>query len=367
MIPVSEPDVSSPSIVSDSAVAADDTNTPQIAVPQASVPTDSASTIDNTATSSTVVADAENAQQPDSALPVQTPELETAAQPENESSIPVSEPAPEPTLAAAPENVAMPEPEITEPMPAEPAPNQNTAAAIVEEPVSDTTVADQSEDEAVVTPAPQINVELPKIESEQPVEEPMQVIPAPSEPALDTNLQAEPDNPEANIGPNLVEALQAEADDAPQATPGQPVQIDVSVPESAPVVEPTSAPPVPEPTVEAPTPIVTDANIVQPNITVPTQAPTPEPATEVTGSSDNQQPDASQPPADNPLVEDSRKKVVIQPLHDLTTGPDLNALMERDRVNDAVPTPPANTVITPANQTPPKPSTQVNEHDIISL
>ena len=66
------------------------------------------------------------------------------------------------------------------------------------------------------------------------------------------------------------------------------------------------------------------------------------------------------------------KKGVIQPLSDMTTGPDLGALLDAEEKKAPVETPPANTVITPAGTAPEVPTSAdtpapTSEHDIISL
>ncbi len=87
-------------------------------------------------------------------------------------------------------------------------------------------------------------------------------------------------------------------------------------------------------------------------------------------------------PASNPLNDDSsgiKKKIVIQPINDITKGPDMNALLEAEEKKAAVVNPGANSIITPTTDADqptsdqpdaPEKNTQnqpPNEHDVIAL
>ncbi len=253
---------------------------------------------------------------------------------------PAPEPVPAPTADTAPEVVAVTEPTaIPNPAspPADPTPVMDTTSPATQINVStpDSTPASDPAtstptDNATALPAepttPQINVQLPQMPAVQPATEPEKVAETPV---------TTPEEPAPTIGPNLMEALQQESDKQP-------------IPFTS-TTEPASV----EPTV---------VNGVENTVLEPVSAPV------------SQEPDALSvtPQSDQP-AEPLVKKGVIQPLNDLNTGPDLNALLDAEEKKAPVTNPPANTVITPAGTAPEVPPAtnstpaSTNQHDIISL
>lgn len=187
-----------------------------------------------------------------------------------------------------------------------------------------------------VASQPTINVELPKLETPTDNSQASKEVAESTPPtATDQPVQPEADNPlQASVGPNLAEALQQEESTA--TADHQPT----------------------EPPVDSPTPSLQ-----------------PPPATNApTEPQDNSVSDAEV--SKNPLLDESRKKVVIQPIHDMK-GPDLNALLEKENKNAAVTNPTDSNLINPkSSENSPSvsgtsqyqsPNAQPNQHDIISL
>jgi CheY-like chemotaxis protein len=183
------------------------------------------------------------------------------------------------------------------------------------------------------TPPAQINVELPSLDPPKKTDEQ----PAEETTPESTTTDATPAPEVSSIGPNLAEALEQESAE----TPADKSEI-----------EPVNTTP-------------TVVNGTESNLITPT-APAPEQNTEATTPNEP----TPEPPS-NPLDDEGRKKVVIQPINDLTNGPDLNALMEAEEKKAPVVNPPANAVIAPVGTAPevspastPAPT---SEHDVISL
>ncbi len=251
---------------------------------------------------------------------------------------------PEPTPQVEQQAPAVPEPIDTQPesqpAPTPPEPVQEPQPA--QEPVSETPPVEQ-----VATPEPQpappiqINVELPSEATNQPIVESSQQ--TEEAPLDETSAQTEDVAP-AIIGPNLNEALEQEEN---EATHEAQTNTQPSVPSS------------PDPT------LVNGA--VTPSVVEPSQ-PAEETPEATTSPSEPESPEAT-PIPDNPL-DDTKKKVVIQPINDITNGPDMEALLEKEQQKAPVVNPGAESVITPSNspQNPPSNNNQSsNEHDIIAL
>lgn len=262
-----------------------------------------------------------------------------------EASVPTptlpAEPAHQPVAGVTPEVVPVSEPTAT-PVVTAPDPvtegDSSTTQISVTTPVvtSDPVTTPTTDDSATTTsgpatPVPQFNVELPSLEVKEET---------PAEPeATPTPVTESVDGP--SIGPNLMEALQQETD--------------------KPAEEPNSV----EPANTTPT-VMNGAenNVITPTVTAP-EIPE-EPAVEATPPSEEI--------AEITNTESGSvvKKGVIQPLSDMTTGPDLGALLDAEEKKAPVETPPANTVITPASTAPEVPTSAdtpapTSEHDIISL
>lgn len=263
------------------------------------------------------------------------PTVETTAPEE-----PVTNPEPVETPAAF--AIAEPTPEITPVTePAPPVAPSSTFETSIATPIS-VTVPDATPAPTVVTadvtetpeedtpPTPQINVELPSLEpkaEEDPVNTATLVAQTPE--------ATESSEENANIGPNLMQALQDEG--------------------AKPENEPNSV-----------GPNVTNGS--EPSVITPTQ-PT---ASEV--STEEITPVEAEVETTDVTSEGAIKKGIIQPINDISTGPDLKALLDKEEAKNPVEMPPANTVITPVGSTSteasgapavaPAPPT---EHDIISL
>ena len=253
---------------------------------------------------------------------------------------PVTNPEPVETPAAF--AIAEPTPEITPVTePAPPVAPSSTFETSIATPIS-VTVPDATPAPTIVTadvtetpeedtpPAPQINVELPSLEpkaEEDPVNTATLVAQTPE--------ATESSEENANIGPNLMQALQDEG--------------------AKPENEPNSVGP-------------TITNGSKPSVITPTQPTAPEVSTEEIT------PVEAEVETTNVTSEGAIKKGIIQPINDISTGPDLKALLDKEEAKNPVEMPPANTVITPVGSTPteasgapavaPAPPT---EHDIISL
>ena len=253
---------------------------------------------------------------------------------------PVTNPEPVETPAAF--AIVEPTPEITPVTePAPPVAPSSTFETSIATPIS-VTVPDATPAPTVVTPdvtetpeedtppTPQINVELPSLEpkaEEDPVNTATLVAQTPG--------ATESSEENANIGPNLMQALQDEG--------------------AKPENEPNSVAP-------------TITNGSEPSVITPTQPTAPEVSTEEIT------PVEAEVETTDVTSEEAIKKGIIQPINDISTGPDLKALLDKEEAKNPVEMPPANTVITPVGSTPteasgapavaPAPPT---EHDIISL
>ncbi len=219
-------------------------------------------------------------------------------------------------------------------------------------PVTDTAVASPASDPVV---APPITVQLPTdAQPETPAAEPA--------PAAETEVASDlPDL--ASVGPNLMEALQQENDANPNSEPeNQPTEAVVTTPEPA-IVNGTPVSPVIEPTTSAaPEPVVIDTPA--PVVEAPAETPAPEPAPATEAGA------PAAEPATNPL-DDTRKKVIIQPINDITKGPDLDKLVAAEEAKAGVQTPAASSVVTPtetpADAPTAAPAGPATEHDVIAL
>ena len=263
--------------------------------------------------------------------------------------------------------------------------------------------------------AQKINVELPKTEegSNKPDDNTLAEAPTndsqTSATQEDTQTNSDSDSDSSSIGPNLTEALQAEAgessesnestdDSSSPSKPGLKLPVeDLQASQPNDVVAPQTAPEVPQTATSdagaeqtAPSPIDQSSNGVDSASQHPAQEPANTDPVAANSSPDQPTPSDNKSP-ENPLNEDpSRKKTVIQPIHDITKGPDLDALAKKqeaiDNANKPVETPSVNTVINPEgtqqNTSQPtqapeqvgqsggqqqQPGGGGNQHDIISL
>lgn len=194
---------------------------------------------------------------------------------------------------------------------------------------------------AVTKEASPIKVELPQIEiTDQPnTETTTATVP-------ETPSQTATDN--SSIGPNLTEALQQETTDSPEQ--------EVSTP---------------EPSSTAPTVINGAENTVVEPTSAPEQSQTEEASSSETSQNEVSNGNAEQSAPQNPLTDDVKKKGVIQPINDITSGPDLQALLDAEEKKAGILNPPASSVVTPeASEAPTSqapPTQQANEHDNIAL
>lgn len=312
-----------------------------------------------------------------------TPEIQPIAEPPATDSTPqVSTPVtdqPQAQPSVTPIQVQADDPtSSTTATPSEP-PAADDATTTTTDDTSTPTASAEPEAVETATPTP-INVELPSNETEA---TPAADIPAPA--VAEPPAAEEPS--EASIGPNLTEALQAEAQEAEAQEAGAPEATPATTtvaPDTGNIVlppEPTAEPIPSQPAQSAP-----ELPVIEP----PAAETNPEPATTQETAAPEQTPEPAAPPAttsseaptelatpdsettSNPLVDDTRKKVVIQPIHDITKGPDLNALLEEEKKNDAVSNPGASTVITPSQPAinsaqGDNPPTAPNQHDVIAL
>lgn len=254
---------------------------------------------------------------------------------------PVAEVTPE--VVPVLEPVAVPVMTTPDPAPADDSSSTQISVTTSEDPVvapdpaSTTPVADDSASVPAsaepATPAPQFNVELPSLEVKEEA-------PAEPETPVEATTDPAPEDASPSVGPNLMEALQQETD--------------------KPAEEPNSV----EPVSTAPTVINgAENNVITPTVETPEIPPAP--TTEETPSEEIAE-------ITNTENNSAMKKGVIQPLNDMTTGPDLNALLNAEEKKAPVETPPANTIITPAGTAPEVPTPSgapalTSEHDIISL
>ena len=280
----------------------------------------------------------------------EAPAIEAPSAPEPVAETPVvtipEVPAPEPapvTVETAPEVTPVIEPTIpvtiTASDPVDPAVDSAspvtpiTITAPADDPatpvVSDAPADDATAPEPTV---PAIIVELPKIEVNQ--EETGSDSATPVDPPT-----AESTSENTNIGPNLAEALQEEIGNAEDQISEEPAS----------KVENTTS---------------TIVNGAESSVITPTETPeqsAPEaPVTEETPIEEGS----------NLLKEETKRKGIIQPINDINSGLDLNALLDAEEKKAPVENPPANTVITPTGTAPtvpaPAPAPQT-DHDIISL
>ena len=280
----------------------------------------------------------------------EAPALEAPSAPEPVAETPVvtapEVPAPEPSpvsVETAPEVTPVTEPTIpvtiTASDPVDPAVDSASPVTPITVPtpaddpatpvVSDAPASDATAPEPIL---PAINVELPKIEVNQ--EETGSDSATPVDPPT-----AESTSENTNIGPNLAEALQEEIGNAEDQISEEPAS----------KVENTTS---------------TIVNGAESSVITPTETPeqsAPEaPVTEETPIEEGS----------NLLKEETKRKGIIQPINDINSGLDLNALLDAEEKKAPVENPPANTVITPTGTAPtvpaPAPAPQT-EHDIISL
>ena len=256
-----------------------------------------------------------------------------------ETPVPTATPAPaEPTFTApdpvpAPEEpvAVSPTPEPTVAAPAEPivssTPDPVAEPATNPEPVSEPEAVAPVVEEPVVTSAPD------PVPAPDPVAEPAPEVPAPVGVQDDlTQTTAEEEKAiESQINAIFSEPAAADAEETTVTPPPDMSGADTagSATETAPVVEE------PQPVVtEAPQPTtiqVTTETIVP---TEPAVAPAPDPETPINDGS-------------VPVV----GKKVIQPINDMSKGPDINELLAKEGENAAVPSAPATSVVSPGGQT----------------
>lgn len=229
---------------------------------------------------------------------------------------PVAEAPAVPETPPASDPIAAPTPASDPAAADDPAPVMSTlppepaAQAVVTQ--DDATPAPQASDQSTVTPvAPTTDVEATVV----PVSAPEEVTPTP--------------------------AIEAPADPEPEPTP----------PPADPVPAST--------TIKVELPPEAQNNEAASSVS-PESAPTPEPeiSTQVPAASE----DAS---SDDP----SRKKIVIQPLNDITKGPDLDALVAKEEADAPISNPGVDSVIQPGGevQAPEAPAQPKNDHDNIAL
>jgi CheY-like chemotaxis protein len=279
--------------------------------------------------------------------PKQTPAETTppTAQPPAESA-PPSQPATTPPSDSAPAAPTAPndvaqspvptqpptQPTDTKPTPVPAAPDATSAptpppAAPQPAPASD--AQDQPAPTGTKPVAKKIEVTLP--DSEDEAKDNKTSAPTPAEPA---KVAEEPKPEDADfIGPSLAEALADEE---------KSIQNQIEDFENTPAEEPKTdagkKPPV--------EPEATQANQSGPTIIKP----------QTTGSDDKAEDE--QPPtlSDGPKGSSTPKKV-IQPINDLTKGPDLDSLLAKEQANEGVQTPDANATVSPGtSKTPDKPA-----------
>ncbi len=211
----------------------------------------------------------------------------------------------------------------------------------------------------------QIDVQLPNLDqaTEELKKQTTQVAEQPEVP----NTDAETDDKDLSVGPNLAEALKSESGENSQP---QQVAITEEVAEPEEVSMPPSDTPTPQSANDVPSAVVpapsTEVQNTIPEETIEQpqqeQAATPE----ANAASTSQTETAQQAPTSNeptsPLDDQSRKKIVIEPIHDLSK-PDINSLLEKEQVSE-------NTVTTPTTpQQPAQPNSPppANSNDLISL
>ncbi len=236
----------------------------------------------------------------------------------------------------------------------------------------------KAEAPAVETPAEPIKVELPAAATETPSMETNDAATTAADKPAETLAPAAPapadDKPAgSDIGPNVTEALAAEAkeessgtSEAPAPEPAPEIPTVPVKEEAAPVIP--DLPPIVPPETSEPTPAETppaEAPVAEPTATkIPvTMVDTPEttPPSIANGTQTHTMVQPTQPtpgtpdePAGTPTesyLEDKpvniSGKKVISPINDLTSKPDLNALLAAEEHKAAVPNPAINTIITP--------------------
>jgi CheY-like chemotaxis protein len=291
-------------------------------------------------------------------IAVPTPALEPAV--EQPAPQPAPVPAPEPAIPPVPAPVSEPAPEVVEPVLPEPIVAPQPEVAMPEL----ATVAEPTQPTAPTEPTPQ----APAPQAETPVAAPIKVE-LPTLPNDGTNEQAQSqtatdvpivtpvvtapiadDSTDTNpaVGPNLAEALAAEADDEPAgANIPNTQQFDASSPQQPVIANGASLPPIVEPqatsTVPTPEPVATEPP-TEPAL--PSEPLPSEPETEDAPQTTNPE----EPTHTESAVKDAGGvKRVIQPLTDMK-GPDMNALLAAEEQKAAIANPVANTVITPTPQ-----------------
>ncbi len=251
----------------------------------------------------------------DVSVPVVTPPSEDTTQPAADTPIETpSEPAAAPAIpspSAEPTPIAPPPNAITPETPSAEPPKEATKINIVEAP--------KEED---VTPPAETPVAAPEAPSAPAVvlpTPPDEVVEAPKEDTT-TETPATPAEPAAApVGPSLAEALAEEESTA------------TSSPESTP--EASATPVVPE-----------IANGTENQVITPTQEPE---------APKEEEPDVVAGPPErtsiDPLDDERTQKKVIEPLNDITKGPDLQALLAAEEKKAPVEAPGASSVITPSD------------------
>ncbi len=301
---------------------------------------------------------------------------------------------------------AEPEPQTsTNPMSEAESTNTQSGVAPTETPVNvdDTVNSVDAQQQSVKNEAPSTKIDINGV-SEQPLEStdnnptvptetsptaPPVVMPTPPD-EVEKNPMAEmPENlpptsapqEEEVIGPNLAEALASEENTTQNVEnedkiPTQPVasqQIPVNVPPSEPEI--VTGGPV-QPTAPSP----------NDNETVDATSPQSEELNQPADHEQKDQTNTESTEATNPTTNDSHdktdvlddgygKKKVIEPLNDITKGPDLDALLAAEEKMAPIPTPPANTTVVPATPStaaesstpPPTETTQSDPHSDIAL
>ncbi len=257
--------------------------------------------------------------------PVDTPVAAAPAEPQATPTIPVTPPAPDPVTPVIEEPVVTP--------PADPATPPETPVAPTPEPVATPEVSAQPES-PVETPVAESTPEAPEVSTETSPE------PAGVKNDLSQTTAEEEKAIESQISAIFAEPVTADSEQPHTETPPP----DMSEPGSAPSTEATATPPASEPVVEPSAPQVVEAPVsttipvtetIEP--TEPAVAPEPAPF----------EPAQEANPGSVPVM----GKKVIQPISDMSKGPDINELLQKEGENAAVPSAPATSVVSPGGQT----------------
>jgi hypothetical protein len=251
-------------------------------------------------TDSTSVAAPEPVAEDESSAPMPVPSPAEPTEPEPET-VPAPDSAPESTSTSAPEETSSEPEALSIPSDEEPAPSESGGIK------SDLTQTTAQEEQAIEN-------QISQIFAEPVTEEPdMVTTPAPGETIA---------SPPPSVSP------QSENTEPTPATTEQNVKtIEVADAPADAVIPEVTTPP-------------TSDNEVAPEVVAPT-SPAPVLEESITEAA---------PAEDSSSVPISGKRV-IQPINDMSKGPDINDLLQKESDNAAVPPPPATSVVSPGGQT----------------